>query len=322
MVNYKEMTAVKEEVEIMYDIVIIGAGTAGLSAAIYGARAGKRVLVLEESMYGGQIVNSPNIENYPGITSISGYEFSMKLYEQATGLGAEYKPVKVTGIDKRDNYFAVQTSDTGDSSVVETKTVILATGAKHKTLAVPGEDKLKGAGVSYCATCDGAFFRNQEVAVVGGGNTALTDAAFLSDSCKKVYVIHRRDTFRGEARLAEVLQGRDNVEFILNSRVKSVNGDFDVDSLTLEHTATGELSALTVQGVFVAIGQAPDNEKFRNLVALDETGYVAAGEDCRTSCPGIFAAGDCRTKSVRQLATAASDGAVAALAACEFIMEA
>lgn len=302
----------------MYDIVIVGAGTAGLSAAIYGVRAGKKVLVLEAGMYGGQIVNSQHIENYPGIQNVSGFEFSKNLYEQVVSLGAEYRSAKAVKILRNSDTFVVQTNDSKIPEI-EAKTVIVASGAKHKTLDVPGEEELKGQGVSYCATCDGAFFRNREVAVVGGGSTALTDAVFLSDYCKKVYLIHRRDTFRGEASLVELLKEKENVEFVLNSRVTAINGDSMVDSVSIQNTETGETEERPVQGVFVAVGQMPDNQIVSELVELDEVGYIVSGEDCKTSCPGIFAAGDCRTKEVRQLVTAAADGAVAALAACNVL---
>lgn len=303
---------------MMYDIVIIGAGTAGLSAAIYGVRAGKTVLILESSMFGGQIVNSRCIENYPGIPKVSGYEFSKQLYEQAVSLGAEYRSMRATNLLKKDGSFTVLTEEGKEE--LSAKTVIVAAGAKHRTLDVPGEEKLKGQGVSYCAACDGAFFRNQEVAVVGGGSTALSDAAVLSDYCKKVYLIHRRDTFRGEAKLVERLKEKENVEFILNSRITAIHGEEAVESVTVEDISAGGTKELPVQGVFVAVGQVPDNQMAAGLVELDDMGYIISGEDCKTSCPGIFAAGDCRTKEVRQLVTAAADGAVAALAACEFMI--
>lgn len=304
----------------MYDIIIIGAGTAGLSAAIYGVRAGKKVLILEQKTYGGQIVNSPEVENYPGIRKISGYEFAKNLFEQATGLGAEYKQERVVRvIDGTEKKQVVTELVSGEEKSYETKTVILATGVKRRMLGVEREEELIGAGVSYCATCDGMFFRGREVAVVGGGNTALEDAMFLSGYCKKVYVIHRREEFRGEDKLVQNLRGKENVVFLLNTVVTGLTGDKLLEGLVLKDVKSGEKRPLPISGVFVAIGQIPDNEAFVDLVEMDDNGYIQATEDCVTKVPGIYTAGDCRTKAVRQLATAASDGAVAALAACEYI---
>ncbi len=316
----------------MYDIIIVGAGTAGLSAAIYATRAGKRVLVLEEKNYGGQIVNTPEIENYPGIAKISGFEFATNLYKQAISLGAEIRMEKVNRIEnsKRQEYDfdgvgMVPCGEPIDVKVVRTdednyccSALILATGAKNRPLGVEGEQQLIGAGISYCATCDGMFFKGKNVAVVGGGNTALEDANFLSNYCNKVYVIHRRDEFRGEERLATRIRQKDNVELIMNSKVIALKGEGQLQGVVLENTIDKATSELNIDGLFVAIGQMPDNERYSNLVELDNLGYIVAGEDCKTSEPGIFAAGDCRTKTVRQLTTAAADGAVAALAACEF----
>lgn len=304
----------------MYDIIIIGAGTAGLSAAIYGVRAGKKVLILEEKNYGGQIINSPEIENYPGIRKISGYEFAKNLFEQATELGAEYRQERVTGIkDNGEKKEVLSKAASGEEKNYETRTVILATGVKRRMLGVEREEELIGAGVSYCATCDGMFFRGREVAVVGGGNTALEDAMFLSGYCKKVYVIHRREEFRGEDKMVQNLKEKENVTFLLNSVVTKLLGDKMLEGILLKDVRTGKEQELKVSGIFVAIGQIPDNDAFADLVETDETGYIQASEDCETKVPGIYTAGDCRTKAVRQLATAASDGAVAALAACEYM---
>ena len=306
----------------MYDIMIVGAGTAGLSAAIYGVRAGKSVLVLEAKSYGGQIVNSPEVENYPGIAKISGYEFAKNLYEQAVGLGAEYRQERVLRIENRPdtetkNVYAKNSAE--EEICYETKTVILATGAKNRPLGVEREQEFIGAGVSYCATCDGMFFRGRDVAVVGGGSTALEDALFLANYCSKVIVIHRRDEFRGETRLVQTLQGKENVEFVLGAVVTGLLGEQMLAGVKVRNVKTGDITELAVSGVFVAIGQMPDNGPFAENVKLDERGYIQASEDCKTETPGIFTAGDCRTKAVRQLTTAASDGAVAALAACEYI---
>lgn len=312
----------------MKDVIIIGAGTAGLTAAIYALRAGKSVLVLEQGTYGGQIVNTPKVENYPGIEQISGYEFASGLFRQAEKLGMEYRSEKVTDIRLESS------ADTGEelssasvetgNKIVETteqsycaKAVILATGAKNRPLGVVKEAEYTGRGVSYCATCDGMFFRGKKTAVVGGGNTALEDAAFLSNYCEKVYLIHRREAFRGEEKLVEELRKKDNVEFLLNKTVQALEGETTLQAVILRDKISGEESRLEVSGLFVAIGQMPENEVFARLVDLDENGYILAGEDCRTSVEGIFAAGDCRRKTVRQLTTAAADGAVAALAAAQ-----
>lgn len=299
----------------MYDIIIVGGGTAGLSAAIYGVRAGKEVLILEKKTYGGQIINSPEVENYPGILRISGFEFATGLYEQATTLGAKFEIGHVVEIEDEKEYKRVITEE----KVYETKTIILATGAKNRPLGVEREEKFIGAGVSYCATCDGMFFRDRKVAVVGGGNTALEDALFLSNYCKQIFVIHRRKEFRGEDKLFETLKTKENVTFVLDSVVTELKGDDMLEGIIVKNVLTGEEKELQTEGLFVAIGQMPENELFINFVTLDDKGYIEAAEDCKTRTPGIFTAGDCRTKNVRQLATAAADGAVAALAACEYI---
>ncbi|MBO5426197.1 MAG: thioredoxin-disulfide reductase [Lachnospiraceae bacterium] len=299
----------------MYDIIVVGAGTAGLSAAIYGVRAGKKVLVLEEKSYGGQIINTPEVENYPGIKNISGFEFATNLYEQAKELGAEIVYERVRQIlDGEDKKQVI----TGEKTY-EAKSVIIATGAKNRPLGLEGEKEFIGAGISYCATCDGMFFRGKDVAVVGGGNTALEDTTFLSNYCNKVYLIHRRDEFRGDEHSVNRLKQKENVEFVMESRVTELAGEGRLDAITVEHIPTGELRNISVAGLFVAIGQMPDNEAFRELIDVDVAGYICATEDCKTKVPGVFTAGDCRTKTVRQLTTAAADGAVAALAACEYI---
>ncbi len=299
----------------MYDIGIIGGGTAGMTAAIYGQRAGKKTIIIEGGAFGGQITSSPNVENYPGIASVSGSEFSMNLLDQAVKLGAETAMEQVTGI-----------RDEGSVKVIETagkeypcRSIILATGVTHRHLGIPNEERLTGAGVSYCATCDGMFFRGSDVAVVGGGSTALQDAEFLSNYCRKVYLIHRRDEFRGEDSIVKRLEGKENVEFVLSATVKDIIGDQAVERLIVNSKKTGKEFKLDVSGVFIAVGQIPKNEIFADVVKLDANGFILAAEDCITSHPGIFAAGDCRTKEVRQLTTAAADGAVAALAACKYI---
>ena len=302
--------------EKIYDIGIIGGGTAGMTAAIYGQRAGKQTVIIEGSTFGGQITSSPNVENYPGIASVSGSEFSMNLLDQATKLGAETVMEQVTGIVDGENGVKV-IHTTGKE--YRCRSVILATGVTHRHLGVPNEERLTGAGVSYCATCDGMFFRGRDVAVVGGGSTALQDAEFLSDYCRKVYLIHRRDEFRGEENIVKRLDEKENVEFILSTTVRDIIGDQTVERLILNNKKTGKEYKLEVSGIFIAVGHIPQNEIFADIVRLDENGFILAAEDCVTSHPGIFAAGDCRTKEVRQLTTAAADGAVAALAACKYI---
>ena len=298
-----------------YDIVIVGAGTAGLSAAIYAVRAGKSVIVLEATTHGGQIVNTPEVENYPGIKKISGFEFANNLYEQAKSLGAEVVYEKVIGIEVNGEEKIVHTA----KEDYQAKAVILATGAKNRTLGLEHEKEWIGAGISYCATCDGMFYRGKDVAVAGGGNTALEDAIFLTNYCRKVYLIHRRDAFRGEEKLLQTLKEKPNVEFVLNANITRLIGEDGVDGVEVEDKNTHEKRVLDVMGLFVAIGQMPENSEFINVVDLDKGGYIEAKEDCKTKTKGIFTAGDCRTKKVRQLATAASDGAIAALAACEYI---
>ena len=301
----------------MYDIGIIGGGTAGMTAAIYGQRAGKKTVIIEDGNFGGQITASPNVENYPGIASVSGSEFSMNLLDQAVKLGAETVVERVTGIREEDGHTVIET--TGQE--VPCRSVILATGVTHRHLDVPGESQLTGSGVSYCATCDGAFFRGRDVAVIGGGSTALQDAEFLSNYCRKVYLVHRRDEFRGEESIVRRLKDKENVEFVLSAVVKEIKGQFMVERIALTDKKTGEDFELEVAGVFIAVGQVPKNEAFAEIVKLDESGFIVAGEDCVTSRQGIFAAGDCRTKEVRQLTTAAADGAVAGLAACKYVAE-
>ncbi len=294
---------------------IIGGGTAGMTAAIYGQRAGKRTVIIEGTNFGGQITSSTNVENYPGIASVSGSEFSMNLLDQAMKLGAETIVDQVSAVTKEEGMFVLETSE----KAYPCRSVILATGVTHRHLGIEKEEKLVGAGVSYCATCDGAFFRGRDVAVIGGGNTALQDAEFLSNYCRKVYLVHRRDEFRGEKSLVKRLEEKENVEFVLSATVKDILGESMVEGLILHNKKTEEDFQIEVSGVFVAIGHIPQNDRFKALVELDEGGFIEAKEDCLTSCPGVFAAGDCRTKEVRQLTTAAADGAVAGLAACKYL---
>lgn len=299
----------------MYDIGIIGGGTAGLTAAIYGQRAGKTTLVFESGSFGGQIVSTYRIENYPGIANVSGSDFSGNLLEQAQNLGAETVTEQVTGIRDKDGVKIIVTT----GKEYPCKAVIIASGVTQRHMGLEKELKLIGSGVSYCATCDGAFFRGRDVAVIGGGNTALEDAEFLTNYCSKVYVVHRRDEFRGDSTAVDILKKRDNVEFVLSATVKDIVGETMVEGLILSNKKTGQDFQINVSGVFVAIGQIPQNQIFSEYVKLDGAGFILAAEDCVTSHPGVFAAGDCRTKEVRQLTTASADGAVAALAACKYL---
>ena len=298
----------------MIDILIIGAGPAGLTAAIYAERSGKHAVVYEANNYGGKILNAAEIANYPGIKSISGFDYATSLYEQAKELGAEVRFAKVYGIQNNGDVKIIKTTD-GD---VEAKAIIIATGASSKPLGLVNESEYIGKGVSYCATCDGAFFRNRDVAVVGGGDTALEDALFLSSYCSKVYLIHRRDEFKGNMALVEDLKKKDNVEFVMNSNVTKLNGDNLLESIEVTNN-NGEIKNIEVAGLFIAVGQVPGNGAFSDLIKLDNAGYIEAGEDCLTNIPGIFVAGDTRRKKVRQLTTACADGAVAALAAVNYL---
>ncbi len=293
----------------MIDLIIIGGGTAGMTAALYARRAEKTVLLLEKETFGGQISSSPKVENYPGIPSVSGIDFSNALHDQIVSAGALVKRERVTAVTKTDGAFTVTTTQ----GEYVAKSIIIATGVKKRKLGAKGEDQLAGAGVSYCAVCDGAFFKNCDVAVIGGGSSALTSAVYLSAMASKVYLIHRRDTFRGEEAMVAALRQKSNVEFVLSDTVQEFLGE---DELTGIKLASGK--TLAVEGAFVTVGQVADNEIFRGLVDLDQDGYVVAGEDTMTKTAGVYAAGDCRTKDVRQLATAAADGAVAALKACAF----
>ena len=299
----------------MYDIIIIGAGPAGLTAAVYARRAEKSVLVLEKGVFGGQVTYSPLIENYPGFAAMSGNEFAEKLIDQALSQGADIEMETVTEIRDNGSSKTVVTEE-GEH---EAKAVIIATGVKHRPIGLPNENELVGEGVSYCAVCDGAFFRGQTVAVLGGGNSALQEAALLSETCKKVYVIQNLDYLTGEAKLAEKLKSRDNVEFIMGTVISALNGEKSLESLTLRREADGAESKLEVSGLFVAIGLIPGNAAFADIAGLDEWGYIDSDESCLTKTPGIFTAGDCRKKQIRQITTAAADGSVAALAACRYI---
>lgn len=299
----------------MADIIIVGAGPAGLSAAIYARRAGMNTVVYEAESYGGQIINTPEIENYPAIAKISGFDFADGLYKQAEALGAEIKFDKVTEIRPVEGGFEVATEYSGTETC---KAVVLAVGAKNRHMGIAREEELTGKGVSYCATCDGAFYKGKTVAVTGGGNTAVEDAIYLCGMAEKVYLVHRRNEFRAEETLVNAAKAIENLEFVTPYVVKELKGEPKLSSVVLENREDGSEKELTVDGLFVAIGQEPATASFKDLVTLSG-GYIEAGEDCKTNIPGIFAAGDGRTKKVRQLTTACADGAVAALAAVDFI---
>ena len=298
----------------MWDIIIIGAGPAGMTAAIYARRAAKSVLVLEALSYGGQIINTPDIENYPVAAHISGFDFATKVYEQAKALGVEFKFEKAVAIEDGGEEKTVRTAKNAYTG----KAVIIATGSENRKLGVEGEDKLVGRGISYCATCDGAFYRKKTVAVVGGGNTALEDALYLADLAEKVYLIHRRDEFRAEAATVERVKSRENVELVLDSVVKSLIADKKLTAVEVVNKH-GETRTIEVNGLFVAVGRIPENQNFAQVIALDSAGYALSGEDCHTDTPGIFVAGDNRVKEVRQLVTASADGAVAATEAIKYL---
>ncbi len=293
----------------MLDFIIIGGGTAGLSAAVYACRANKTTLVLEREAFGGQIVDAPSVENYPGIPKISGAQFASDLFEQAESAGAQFKCETAVKLERRGETVEVTT----DAGVYEAKAVIIAAGCEHRRLGVPGEDRLIGSGVSYCALCDGAFFKNKTVAVVGGGNAAIGDALYLSGLAKLVYIIHRRAEFRAEPASVERCRTLNNIRFVTDARVTELVGKDELESIVLD--VGGKPQRVDADGLFVAIGQQPDNTAFG--VKLDDGGYAVTDENCRTNVKGVYAVGDCRKKTVRQLTTAAADGAIAVSTALE-----
>ena len=301
----------------MYEILIIGGGPAGLTAAIYAARAGKHVAVLERGSTGGQIVSARLVENYPGLPSVSGAELARQMTGQARAFGAEIVYTEAAGLEKTSAGFRVSCTD----GVREAKTVILATGAAHRSLGLAAEDALTGCGVSYCAVCDGAFYEGLDVAVVGGGDTAVQDALLLADTCRSVTLIHRRNAFRASPHLVSRAERQENIRILRNYTVQKLLRFGDVlNGVEILHTETGNVEQLAVDGLFIAVGQAPQSTPFQEAVAV-ENGYYLAGEDTKTSLPGVFAAGDGRKKQVRQLTTAVSDGAAAALATCRYLEE-
>ena len=301
----------------MYEILIVGGGPAGLTAAIYAARAGKHVAVLERGSTGGQIISAPLVENYPGIPSVSGTELARQMTEQACTFGAEIVYTEAVGLEKTPAGFRVLCTD----GVREAKTVILATGAAHRSLGLAAEEALTGCGISYCAVCDGAFYDGADVAVVGGGDTALQDALFLANTCRSVTLIHRREAFRASAMLVSRAEKQENIRLLRSRTVQRlIRSEDALQGVELLHTETGQTERLNVDGLFIAVGQAPQSAPFLDAIAAED-GYYLAGEDTKTSLPGVFAAGDGRKKQVRQLTTAVSDGAAAALAACRYLEE-
>ncbi|MCM1261151.1 MAG: thioredoxin-disulfide reductase [Butyrivibrio sp.] len=294
----------------MYDVIIIGSGPAGLSAAVYGKRAGLDVLVLElNPMSGGQVLNTYEVDNYLGMPMMNGFDMGMKFRQHADDMGAIFENAQVVGIEEHDNYKTVIAKDGSADKSYAAKTVVLAAGASHAELNVAGEKELKGKGVSYCATCDGAFYRNKSVAVVGGGDVAVEDAIFLARLCEKVLLIHRRDSLRAAKSLQNRLFQCENVEIIWDSVVEEICGQEQVDGVKVRNLKSDSTDDIAVDGVFIAVGLKPNTEIFKNIVPCDERGYCLAGEDCVTKTPGIFAAGDIRTKNLRQIITAAADGA-------------
>lgn len=306
--------------ETIYDLVIIGSGPAGLGAAIYAQRAELKTLVIEQAMIsGGQVLTTYEVDNYAGLPGIGGFDLGMKFREHADKLGAEFAEDTVLRIETADisGKEMIQAAEVGtglkqvvcESDTYLTKAVIIASGAHHRKLGVPGEEELAGMGISYCATCDGAFFKKKTTAVVGGGDVAIEDAIFLARICEKVYLIHRRDELRGAKSLQKKLMEMNNVEIIWDTVVDSINGENKVETLSLSNKKTGEGREIAVDGVFIAVGISPNSEEFRGTVELDSNGYIVAGEDGTTSAPGIYAAGDVRTKNLRQIITAVADGA-------------
>ncbi len=297
----------------MYDIIIVGGGPAGLTAALYARRANKHVLVIEKGGFGGQITYSPKVENIPGFAEVTGNEFAEKLVEQVLAQEADVECAEVLEI--RDGTYKTVVTDNGE---FVGKSVILATGAKHRLLGLDNEQNLIGEGISFCAVCDGAFYAGKTVAVIGGGNSALQEAILLSDLAETVYVVQNLGAFTGEQKLVEKLTAKENVKVLLGTTVVGVVGDTELTAIRIRNEESGTESELALDGMFVAIGLVPQNDPFKNVVALDGRGYILANEDCTTNVAGIFTAGDCRTKTIRQVITAAGDGAVAALAACDY----
>lgn len=298
-----------------YDIIIVGGGPAGLTAALYALRANKRVLIIEKNTFGGQVTYSPKIENYPGFIQMSGNEFADKLVDQVLSHGADVEIAEVISISDADGVKTVVT-DTGKFT---SEAVIIATGARHRTLGLDNEENLIGHGISFCAVCDGAFCNGKTVAVVGGGNSAMQEAILLTENAKKVYVIQDLDFLTGEEKLAEQLKENEKIEIITGSLVKELIGESELEAIVIENSHSGGRTEIKLDGLFIAIGLVPQNGSFSDMIELDDKGYAAADESCLTKTKGVFVAGDCRTKAVRQITTAVSDGASAALAACKYL---
>ena len=301
----------------MRDIIIIGSGPAGMGAAIYGKRAGLDTLVIEGTgMSGGQVTQTYEVDNYLGLPGVNGFDMAMTFQAHMEKLGAEFEMGMVTSVEKKDGYFEI----IADGNTYETNTVIIATGASHNKLMVPGEEELAGMGVSYCATCDGAFFKGRTTVVVGGGDVAIEDAIFLARGCEKVYLVHRRDELRGAKILQNNLMSLPNVEIVWDSVVEKIEGQDQVEEVVIRNVKTGEESKLQADGIFIAVGIHPNTEYFAGLVEMDKNGYIIAGESCETSIPGIFVAGDTRTKELRQIITAVADGANAVTSVQKYLL--
>lgn len=300
----------------MFDMIILGAGMAGLTCALYAKRAQLNVMVIEHQVYGGQIMPTPDIQNYPGCPEISGFALMETVYKQAVSdFGTPFSYETVQRVSLEQSFKEIITK----SNTYQAKTVVIATGAKHRKLGCPGEEEFSGKGVSYCATCDGAFFKEKRVAVIGGGNTAVEDAAYLSNLCEHVYLIHRRDSFRADPITVTATLAAENITPIYHAVCDEILGDTGVTGMLVRHLQKDETQHLSVDGVFVAVGAQPDNGLFRDVVNMDAGGYIVAGEDCKTNIHGVFVAGDTRTKEVRQLVTAAADGAIAAQMAAMYL---
>ena len=303
----------------MYDIIVVGGGPAGMTAALYAQRNGKNALIIEKNGFGGQITHSPKVENFPSRLSMSGNEFADELFSQILEQGAEFEIETVCNIEDKGDYKIVKTEE---GSAFEGKAVIIATGVKHRMLGLEGENELVGEGISFCAVCDGDFYKNKVVAVAGGGNSALQEAILLSDKCSKVIMLQDMPFFTGEEKLQEVLFARANVEAHTGVKIEKLiteNGEFS--GVEISESETGNKQIINCDGLFVAIGLVPENEPFKDLAELNDWGYFASDESCVTKTPGIFVAGDCRSKFIRQITTAAADGTIAALAACRYINE-
>ena len=303
----------------MYDLIVIGGGPAGMTAALYALRNGKSVLVLEKHGFGGQITYSPKVENYPGTIQMSGNEFADKLLEQILALGAEVELEKAVSVEEADGRKLVKTEE---GNAFESMAVVVATGVKHRMLGLEGENELVGNGISFCAVCDGDFFSGQTVCVAGGGNSALQEAILLAEKCQQVIILQDLPELTGEATLQQILRSRSNVTIETDRKIVGVQASADgLTGVTVADRVTGAEKTIPCQGLFIAIGLIPENEPFADLADLNAYGYFASGEDCLTRTPGVYVAGDCRSKAVRQLTTACADGAVAALAACRYINE-